>query len=114
LPGERFLYLDGYWGEQAEIVLDSRLKWEYRPFIPSDAICFANAGGSIATQAADAPLGGTIVAGGWDHEHCVVCMETIGAGGLAEGWTTGGEHWVCPSCYRDYVEARSLDFINAE
>lgn len=41
----------------------------------------------------------------WDHEHCELCFEKIGTGGIAGGYATADEYrWLCPVCWRDFHE----------
>ncbi len=51
------------------------------------------------------------VPGGWDHEHCFVCNEKIGAGGHTGGYVDQSSDWVCEDCYRNVIEPRSIDFV---
>ena len=44
-----------------------------------------------------------------DHDHCEFCTAKFMAGGvpdtLTEGYsTTDGYHWVCKSCFDDFVD----------
>ncbi|MGE3844481.1 MAG: hypothetical protein AB7I50_23195 [Vicinamibacterales bacterium] len=115
VSGQAYVYLDSYWGEQAEIVLDPTRVWHHQPFAPRDAVVYDRADGAVVAQAGEATdPGARLVEGGWDHEHCVVCMETIGAGGIGGGWCSTEGDWVCQSCYQDYVLPRSLAFVNAQ
>lgn len=41
----------------------------------------------------------------WDHEHCELCFEKIGTGGLPGGYATADRYrWLCPECWRDFRE----------
>ncbi len=86
--------LDGYWGERAELVLNEKLKWEKIPFEPRDAV-----------------RGSEVIKGGWDHEHCAVCWEKIGAYGQASGFVSASNIWICEQCHGKYVSVRSLSFV---
>ena len=36
----------------------------------------------------------------WDHEHCELCGEKIGWGGLPGGYAAADEYrWLCPVCW---------------
>jgi hypothetical protein len=58
-----------------------------------------------------APQGGELIPGGWDHEHCSICWETIGGGGQVAGFVSGEDDWVCGECHRHFVAPRSLAFV---
>lgn len=57
--------------------------------------------------------GAQVVKAGWDHEHCAICWETLGPGGQPEGYVISQRIWVCERCYVNFVERRSLDFIQS-
>jgi hypothetical protein len=92
--GVSYAYLDRYWGGRAALVLDECRSWREAVFQPYDAIS----------------TGGEVLLGGWDHEHCSICWETIGCGGQAAGFVSGDD-WVCGECYRRFVVPKSLDFV---
>jgi hypothetical protein len=74
--------LDLYWGERAELVLDSSRRWVERQF---DDL---------------------------DHDHCAICTKTIGAGGQPLGFVSEEDDtWVCRECFDNFVRRRSLQFI---
>ena len=105
-------YLDGYWGERAQLVLDEHRNWERREFEPSDALRYpTSTGGSMVTRSsADAPTGGEVIQGGWDHEHCEICWETISLPDQPVGYFSPPETWICDQCHTNYVIHRSLAF----
>jgi hypothetical protein len=113
-PGRSYPYVDGYWGERAELVLDEGRRWQRARFEPSDAVRFPSpAGGWLATRSSpEAPGGGEVVPGGWDHEHCDICQKKIGRGGEPEGFSSPPDAWVCEECYTNFVAPRSLGFVN--
>ena len=110
--GESYPFMGGYWGERAELVLDEGRSWHRAEFRPGDMVRYpAEGGGQWATRSsAQAPAGGEVVPGGWDHEHCEICRQTIGAGGEPVGFVSPPDSWVCEACYRDFVVPRSLAF----
>jgi hypothetical protein len=112
-PGARYRFLDGYWGQRAELVLKEGRCWERVLFEPSDMVCFPmKEGGLMGTRLSkDAPAGGEVVPGGWDHEHCDICWQTIGPGGEPYGFLSKPDKWVCEECYTNFVIPRSLAFI---
>jgi len=114
--------LDGYWGERAEIVLDATRRWDKVPFQPRDAIRIhgvtdtdedspTRAREFSGAESADDTRCAEVVEGSWDHEHCVICSETLGTGGQSDGYVSSQQTWVCERCYIDFVMRRSLDFI---
>src|SRR4051794_10047638 len=46
VPGNSYPFMDGYWGERAELVLDESRNWNRLAFQPSDMVVFSAAGGS--------------------------------------------------------------------
>jgi hypothetical protein len=115
-PGLSCLFLDGYWGERAELVLDENRPWQRREFEPSDAVRYpSRGGGSIVSKSlAESPPDGEIVKGGWDHEHCNICWETIGPHDHPAGYFSAPQTWICERCHSSYVVPRSLAFIPSE
>ena len=121
---------DGYWGERAELVLDSQRVWNLQRFLPSDA--FATQDGSTrivrpadsgdreqrrmyldSEESHDAcDQGGARIEGGWDHEHCAICWETISQASNCQhdGYVDQNGIWVCISCFDSYVAPKSLAF----
>lgn len=110
--GSRHPYLDGYWGEQAEIVLNRARDWKQARFQSTDAVEYIRDGQTIHTRATvDAPAGGPVIANAWDHEHCIMCSRTIGSPEDPIAWTDAKGDWLCGECH-SYVAARSLEFVN--
>ena len=112
--GVAYPFIDSYWGDRAELVLDSSISWHRSVFAPLDAVSVTHPGGSLITKAGRTDVPGQIVAGAWDHEHCEVCWQKIGTGGHPAGWSNSDGQWVCESCYGAYVAARSVEFVNVE
>jgi hypothetical protein len=75
--------LDGYWGERAEIVLDSGISWSKVKFTAKKE---------------------------WDHEHCAICWAAISESENASHFLGAG-HPVCEECFKRYVQPKSLDFV---
>jgi len=96
-------YLDGYWGERAAIVLDSRRIWNKVFFKPRDAI-------KTMLQSGDQKL----VKDGWDHEHCCVCWATISRNEQSCYMVSDKKDCLCLSCYENYVAKKDLSFVNVE
>jgi hypothetical protein len=112
-PGAQYPFIDGYWGESAELVLSERRQWQRTHLEPSDMARFpAPGGGWMATRySQEIPTGGEVVSGGWDHEHCDICQQKIGCGGAPDGYFSPPDAWVCEECYTSFVAPRSLAFI---
>jgi hypothetical protein len=99
--GATFPFMGGYWGERARLVYDSSRDWQKVAFVPQDSTRHY-------------PDGKTeVVKGGWDHEHCEICGQTISLfeSGNEYGYQDQNDSWVCLTCYDQYVFAKSLDFI---
>ena len=81
LPDTEWAILDGYWGERAELVLDTTREWQKSLYDDSD------------------------------HDHCAICWETLGQGGQPDGHASEDATWICCRCYESFVQRRSLEFI---
>jgi hypothetical protein len=114
--GERYRRFDGYWGERAALVLDRNRQWKERAFEPVDAVAYERAGDALVGNATNQnlPEGGTLVKGGWDHEHCDICWEKISPHTDPIAVFSEPDHWICRKCYEKFVIPRSLDFIYVE
>jgi hypothetical protein len=113
-PTESYPFMDGYWGERAELVLDESRSWQRAVFEASDMVLFPGPGGTSmgARSSPDEPAGGKVTPGGWDHEHCEICNTKIGCGGEPEGFFSPPDAWVCQECYNSFVVPRSLAFAH--
>ena len=92
--GATYPFMGGYWGERANLVYDSSREWQRVEFVPHDAIRYH-------------PDGKTeVVEGGWDHEHCAICSQTISPYELnnACGYQDQDDSWVCQACYEQSVD----------
>jgi len=112
--GGQYPFIDAYWGERAELVLDEGRRWQRTHFEPSDMVSFPLEDGSWLGRRSspEAPSGGELVPGAWDHEHCRICQEKIGCGGVPDGFLSPPDAWVCEECYAGFVAPRSLAFIS--
>ena len=113
---ESYPYMEWYWGSRAEIVLDEERTWNRATFEARAMVLYpAEGGGRMGTPLAEVEQagaeGGGVVPGGWDHEHCEICNQTIGNGGDPDGYVSDSTCWICVECYRDYVVPRSLGFM---
>lgn len=109
--GTPYPYLDGYWGERAELVLKTDQTWREANFQPSDAVQVSVPQGIMWTRSTEkAPIGDRIP-NGWDHEHCSICWERIGCEGQATGFVNEADDWVCGECFGLFVSPKSLAFV---
>jgi hypothetical protein len=115
--GIDYEYLDGYWGERAKLVYDRSRIWSRTEFKPLDAVEFSVGGKRIRGKWGQEPMADAEsvhrVEGGWDHEHCSICWETIGPYEDEEntGYRDQDGKWVCERCYDSFVVSKKLDFI---
>ncbi len=115
LSGMTYPRLDGYWGERAALILDRQRHWSQRMFEPVDAVAFKGTGGTLVKATnQNLPEGGTVIKGGWDHEHCDICWETISPQTDPVAMFSEPDHWICRKCHESFVVPRSLDFIYME
>ena len=80
--GQRLQLYDGYWGERAYIVLAPMI-WTEKHFEAKKQ---------------------------WDHDHCGICWATIDPV-APRHFRSSERDVVCPNCYENYVQLRSLSFI---
>jgi hypothetical protein len=113
----KYDYLDGYWGERADLVFDRNLKWVRNEFKSEDAIEFIIDGKRIRGVSGQQPIAGAeevhCIEGGWDHEHCAICWETIGDYEVQKktGYKNQNNEWICTHCYCSYVIPKKIDFV---
>jgi hypothetical protein len=113
-PGESYAFLDLYWGDRAILVLDRSREWRQTRFQPVDAVQQFSDGHRVLSKASPVQTDGTVVPGGWDHEHCDICYEKLGPQGQSTGGTSSTDEWLCNACYDEYLVPRSLEFVNVE
>jgi hypothetical protein len=115
--GRRYAFADGYWGERIEIVMDVNRKWAKALFKPQDAMEYKSGHNRILGPIGQSPNfrfegEGTKIPGGWDHEHCFICMEKISVQTQPMGYSNKKEEWVCESCYVKYIRPKRLGFLD--
>jgi hypothetical protein len=79
---------DGYWGEKAELALDSSVGWRSRSWSDEDQRRF-------------------------DHRHCYFCWRSIGNYGEKDFYGGVGQSTdavACTQCFFAFVEPKSVDF----
>ena len=75
--------------------------WKKIRFSPADSNVYRR-----SPQGEASTLEPEIRAGGWDHEHCILCMAEISLypGCQPEAYTDESEdEWLCIACYEKYV-----------
>jgi hypothetical protein len=77
-------YLDGYWGERAEIVLSPSRVW-------------------TKAQFEEKP--------NWDHDHCRICWETIDLRANTTYMRSSLQEEICITCYENYAQKKDLSFV---
>jgi hypothetical protein len=129
LVGRSYPLVDGYHNAYAVWrVLDEARRWTRTRFSPLNAIETPAAHGFrgltptggrgghssrfYPPKEGDVPRSsGRIVAGGWDHEHCLLCMATISTDDEPEGYVDEEGIWVCCKCFETHVVRHDLGFI---
>ena len=81
-PGSRYPWFDDYWQTTlVEAIVDESRVWKRFSFLPTDAVHFRPGTGTGWQEVGtDLPEGATpyaIESGGWDHEHCNLCLNHI-------------------------------------
>jgi hypothetical protein len=117
--GRSFAYLDGYWGERVAIVFDTTKHWREQVFKPDDVIEYLSGGKKVIGKVGQLPSfpvdgEGKTIQGGWDHEHCAICWETISQLAQPAGYTSQEGDWICKKCYSAYVQPKLLGFLDEE
>jgi hypothetical protein len=83
VEGRVYIAIDGHWGERIELM--------FPPFFWSEA----NFGSE----------------GSHSHDHCFYCWKTISEHENKQHMKSSRGESACNSCFREYVQARCLDFI---
>ncbi len=112
--GEAYPFLDLYWGDRAILVLDRSRTWRQETFQPVDAVESFRDGQRVLTMVSTGQTGGSLVPGGWDHEHCEICYAKLSEREQPVGWISSKGEWLCNQCHADYQVPRSLAFVNVE
>ncbi len=115
-PGVSLPWVDGYWqAYHLSMILDRANVWHRTTFTPSAAQYFLVQGHQGWQPTGQRlPEGATpeeVVEGGWDHEHCELCMAKIGASGAPIGYRDTSNRWLCERCFQRYAEPRDLAFL---
>lgn len=92
---------------QIDLIKDPLRKWQKETFTQQDAIVRRVNGGVTGQKKSEGEEPAAdewIMPGGWDHEHCALCWETISdfEGHQHSGYTDG-KKWLCADCYKKYI-----------
>jgi hypothetical protein len=117
--GQKYAYLDSYWGDIVALVLDTTKEWRQVLFQPQDANEHSTEGTIILGKSGQLPsfkVDGEprLVTGGWDHEHCSICWEEISPEAQACGYMSKNADWVCVKCYTNFVQPKEVGFLTEE
>jgi hypothetical protein len=79
-----------------EIALLLKHEWWREQFVARDSVRYTPRGYEVVKK------------GGWDHEHCQLCMDVISARDPARRWgyRNDDDDWLCEACYRLYLKPR--------
>ena len=92
---------------QLDLVEDRSRTWRREKFESSPAVEHRVDGVRVLGKVEAGAPGPTVIAEGWDHEHCELCWAKISQlpGSSPEGYTDGN-HWICLDCFNQYVQPR--------
>lgn len=138
-PAVSLAYVDGCWrADLIKMVVQPEWIWTPLSFVPSDAVEYRrkpdgtqrdeNETGVLWRKISDSEIltghpnletsdgsryagDARIVPGGWDHEHCRICMKSILSGDIAFADPTN-EYWFCRDCGASYLVPRDLSFVD--
>lgn len=106
--GRSYTYVDGYWGERVELVLDTSERWSRTRFVPR---LYKVGNRFVSLPPGQAPPSPDWVLAAWDHEHCEICCETVGQCAQPLGYESNTGKWICEKCFLDYVQPRRISFL---
>ena len=93
-----------------ELAQESRQKrWFLQQWTPSPALSTKTIEGTSVTKYVGQkynPKKTKLIEGGWDHDHCLFCWQSVcNCGGedcVPQGYTDGND-WICPSCHEKVI-----------
>jgi len=104
--GSTYNYISRWSPDQLKLAQDQSRTWVLKEFEAQDAVAYSTEGGKIIGRRKESSVtdGGTVVPGGWDHEHCALCWESISLHKEHQhiGYTDGND-WLCETCYKTYI-----------
>lgn len=98
-----------WWDEnQLELARDRARVWTLLTFQSMPSIRFPSKDGAFWTRALEPgeaiPAGAALIEGGWDHEHCCLCWQTISDGADGQPMAhCSDQHWMCIECHERYL-----------
>jgi len=92
---------------QLELAQDDIRQWHRMILASGKMIMFRGPNGTSLGRRCSPPdndAQGTVVEGGWDHEHCALCWVKISAAesDAHEAYSDGIE-WLCDRCYKRFI-----------
>jgi len=112
--GDELRWHGAYW-DAAHIRMILRGDWRREVFVPRDARHFELKGvhgwGPIEAELPEGAKDLGVVTNGWDHEHCEICRQTIGVGGVDFGFVDSLDHWLCQGCHERWAREPDLGFV---
>jgi hypothetical protein len=101
--GAAYVFCKWWEPDQLDLVKNESIAWQREGFTPSDAVKDSKGAlrkyeeGKVADKE-------EIITGGWEHEHCRLCWQTISAHeGQDNFGYTDGTDWLCEACYGKYI-----------
>ena len=99
--------------DQMDLVEDRSRGWHEQVFQPLDSVVFPGEEYTLARKKGEDERQlsqGTVMPGGWDHEHCALCWRTISPepGDDSSGYTDG-QDWLCKPCYDKFIVPRAKE-----
>jgi hypothetical protein len=102
-----------YWeNDRMDIIRDSSIVWTKKRFEVVPGVWTPIAGGGrilrMFEKGEEIPEGSTLDKTAWDHEHCMLCWQTISEhpSDQQEGYTDG-KLWLCVDCYNKHIGGTS-------
>ena len=109
-----YAYLDGYWADRAELVLDESRTWTRTRFERQAALESKSPDARMLRRFepdTEPQENERVVSGGWDHEHCEICWAIIGTSDAEFGFRDQHSNWVCELCFQTQVQRRNVGFL---
>jgi hypothetical protein len=105
-PGHSYGYTSWWAPWQLDLVQNHSHPWALKQFQAQDAIAYTTEQGTLLgrSKSTDTTSDGSVVPGGWTHEHCSLCWQTISDQQVDQhtGYTDGKD-WLCETCYDLYI-----------
>jgi len=104
--GSKYDFITWWSDDQLKLAQDNSRPWQKQKFISQDAVKLERDGLTVFRQvrAGETINEGTLIVGGWEHEHCYLCWTTISQREDHENkGYSDGEEWICQNCYETYL-----------